>query len=201
MAKDTFTLFSTARISLDEYTDWLHQLNAVITPDSPEDARLSKDVRHVWISLLDEEWFDMTLAEFADQPEVLAKICQLLGGEPQSAIVLIANGVRGSKILAVQFAALCAEHYPCVVLQTVGNVVYSREKLFKYRDAGMGFDGFTWETAERGHSFSWDDLTPTEALSGPVSGIVALLLWQWISWIKRKHHIPYFNNFPILPIR
>jgi len=160
MAKDTFTLFSTARISLDEYTDWLHQLNAVITPDSPEDARLSKDVRHVWISLLNEEWFDMTLAEFADQPEVLANIRQLLGGEPQSAVVLIANGVVGSKILAVEFAALCADHYPCVVLQAVGDVVYSRQKLFKYRDAGMGFDGFTWETADPDYdySFLWDGL-------------------------------------------
>ncbi len=158
MAKDTFTLFSTARISLDEYTNWLRQLNAVITPDSPEDARLSKDTRHVWVSLLNQEWFDMTIAEFEDQPEVLANICQLLGGEPQSAIVLIANGVRGSKILAVQFAALCAEHYPCVVLQAAGQAIFPAQEVLELRDAGMGFDGFTWETADPAWSFSWDDL-------------------------------------------
>ncbi len=155
MAKDTFTLFSTARISLGEYTDWLHQLNAVITPNSPEDARLSKDVCHVWISLLNEEWFEMTIAEFEDRPEVLANICQLLGGEPRSAIVLIANGVRGSQILAVRFAALCAEHYPCVVLQSAGQALFSAQKLLKYRDAGIGFDGSTWETADPARSFSW----------------------------------------------
>ena len=164
MAKDTFTLFSTARILLEEYTDWLHQLNAVITPDSPEDARLSKDVRHVWVSLLNEEWFNMTIAEFEDQPEVLAKIRQLLDGEPRSAIVLIANSVEGSKILAVQFAALCAEHYPCVVLQSAGQALFPAQKLLKYRDAGMGFDGFTWETADPARPFSWDDFGIGEEL-------------------------------------
>jgi hypothetical protein len=97
----------------------------------------------------------MTLAEFEDQPRVLAKIRRLLGGEPRSAIVLIANGVVGSKILAVEFAALCAEHYPCVVLQSAGHAIFSAQKLLKYRDAGMGFDGFTWETADPEYSPPW----------------------------------------------
>jgi hypothetical protein len=92
------------------------------------------------------------------QEKVLAKIRQLIGGEPRSAIVLDTSDAIGSKILAVEFAALCADHYPCVVLQTVGNVIYPRQKLLKYRDAGMGFDGFTWETADPVYSFSWDSL-------------------------------------------
>src|SRR5215469_4937919 len=160
MSTDTFVVYSTAHISREEYMGWLHQLNAVMTPEEGEvyDARLSKDVRHVWISLLDERWFDMYMAEFKDEPGVLAKICLLLDGEPRSAIVLDTSDAIGSKILAVQFAALCAEHYPCVVLQTVGDVVYCRQKLFNYRDAGMGFDGFTWETADPEYSFFWDDL-------------------------------------------
>jgi hypothetical protein len=166
MAKDSFTLFSTAHISPGEYADWLHRLNAVITPNSPEDARLSKDVRHVWISLLNEEWFEMTIAEFEDQPEVLANICQLLGGEPRSAIVLIANGVRGSKILAVQFAALCAERYPCVVLQSAGQALFPAHEVLSLRDAGMGFDGSTWETADPTRSFSLDDFGVREELGG-----------------------------------
>lgn len=160
MSTDTFVVYSTAHISREEYTGWLHQLNAVMTPEEGEvyDARLSKDVRHVWISLLEGEWFEMDMAESKGQPEIFAKICRLLGGEPRSAIVLDTSDAIGSKILAVQFAALCAEHYPCVVLQASGNAVYSRQKLLKYRDAGMGFDGFTWETADRGYSISWDDL-------------------------------------------
>ena len=158
MSKNGFTLFSTAHISSDEYTDWLHQLNAVMRPDGTYDARLSKDVRHVWISLLNEEWFEMTIAEFEDQPEVLVNICQLLGGEPRSAIVLIANGVRGSQILAVQFAALCAERYPCVVEQAAGHAIFPAHEVLSLRDAGMGFDGSTWETADPTRSFSLSDL-------------------------------------------
>jgi hypothetical protein len=160
MSTDTFVLYSTAHISRDEYNGWLHQLNAVMKPDSSGayDARLSKDVRHVWVSLLEGKWFEMDMAEFKGQPEVLANICQLIGGDPRSAVVLDANPVRGSKILAVQFAALCAEHYPCVVLQAAGNALFPRHEVLKLRDAGMGFDGYTWETADPTRSFTWADL-------------------------------------------
>src|SRR5215469_9342708 len=96
MSADVFTLFSTAHLSREEYTSWLHQLNAVMIPeeDDPYDARLSKDVRHVWISLVEGEWFDLTLAEFEDAPEVLEEMHQILGGEPRSAIELAANNAR-----------------------------------------------------------------------------------------------------------
>lgn len=148
MSTDTLVLYSTAHIARDEYNGWLHQLNAVMKPNSSGtyDARLSKDVRHVWISLLEGKLFDMYMAEFKDMPETLAQICQLIGGEPQSIIVLDANDAEGSQILAVQLAALCAEHYLCVVLQTVGHTLIPREEILELRDAGTGFDGVTWET-------------------------------------------------------
>jgi hypothetical protein len=157
MSTDTFVLYSTAQISHDEYNTWLHQLNAVMKPDSSGayDARISKDVRHVWICLLEGKWFDMDMAEFEDEPEVFANICQLLGGEPRSAIVLDANDAEGSQILAVQFTALCAEHYPCVVYRAAGQALFRRHKLLKYRDLGMGFDGSTWETANPAR-ISWN---------------------------------------------
>ena len=98
------------------------------------------------------------MAEFTDEPELLASICQLIGGEPRSAIVLDANKVRGSKILAVQFAALCAERYPCVVLQAAGNALFPRHEVLKLRDTGMGFDGYRWERANSRRFFSWDGL-------------------------------------------
>ncbi len=160
MAKHGFTLFSTAHISRDEYMGWLRQLNAVMIPEQggAYDARLSKDVCHVWISLLEGKWFDMTMATFEDEPEVFADICELLNGEPQSAIVLTANDVVGSQILAVQFAALCAEHYPCVVLQAAGQAIFPVHEVLSLRDEGMGFDGFTWETADPEYSFSLDGL-------------------------------------------
>ena len=99
----------------------------------------------------------MDMAEFKDEPEVLVKIRQLIGGEPRSAIVLGANDIRGSKILAVQFAALCAERYPCVVYQADTQVLVPAHEVLSLRDAGKGFDGYTWETAEPGLSFSWLD--------------------------------------------
>ncbi len=157
MSTDTFVLYSTAHVSRDEYMDWLHQLNAVMIPEEggAYDARISKDIRHVWVSLLEGKWFEMDMAEFKGQPEVLANICQLIGGGPRSAIVLDANNVRGSKILAVQFVALCAERYPCVVLQADGEVLFPAHEVLALRDAGMGFDGYTWETADPAWSFSW----------------------------------------------
>src|SRR6516162_7215873 len=103
MSTDTFVLYSTAHILQDEYNSWLHQLNAVMKPDSSGtyDTRLSKDTRHVWVSLLDEEWFVLDMAEFKGMPEVLAQICQIIGGEQRSAIVLDANNQEGSQIPAV----------------------------------------------------------------------------------------------------
>jgi hypothetical protein len=86
----------------------------------------------------------------------------VIGGEPQSAIELAANDIVGSKILAVQFAALCAERYPCVVEQADGHALFPAHEVLELRDAGMGFDGFTWETADPEYSFSWDDLGTRE---------------------------------------
>jgi hypothetical protein len=160
MSNDVFILFSTARVERDEYNGWLRRMNAVMKPDISGiyDARVSKDTRHVWLFLLERESLAMQLAEFEDRPEALTKIRHLLGGEPRSAIELAANPVRGSKILAVQFAALCAEHYPCVVYQSAGHALFPAHEVLALRDAGMGFDGSTWETADPARSFSWDDL-------------------------------------------
>jgi hypothetical protein len=168
MSTDTFVVYSTAHISREEYTGWLHQLGAVMIPEDGGvyDARLSKDIRHVWISLLEGKWFDMDMAEFEDLPELLAEICQILGGEPKSAIVLDANKVRGSKILAVEFAALCEEHYPCVVLQAAGNALFPAHEVLALREAGMGFDGYTWETADPTRPLSWNIPWTREELSG-----------------------------------
>jgi len=158
MSQDGFTLYSTAYISYEEYMGWLYQLNAVLIPEEGGafDARISKDIHHVWTYLFREDDLDRDMEEMAEVPGVLVKIRQVLGGEPKSAVALATNKVVGSKILAVEFAALCADHYPCVVLQTVGDVIYSRQELLKYRDAGMGFDGFTWETANSPHPLSWN---------------------------------------------
>src|SRR5579859_7560932 len=166
MSTDTFVLYSTAHISRDEYNGWLHQLNAVMKPNisGTYDARLSKDVCHVWIILLEGKWFDMDMAEFKDEPEVFANICQLIGGEPKSAIVLDADNVDGSQILAVQFTALCAEHYPCVVYQAAGSALFSGNEVLELRDAGMGFDGSTWETADPERPFSLEEFLGREEL-------------------------------------
>jgi hypothetical protein len=74
MSNDVFLIYSTAHISRDEYTGWLRQLNAVMRPDISGiyDARLSKDARHVWVRLLEGEWFDMDVAEF--EPEEFANL-------------------------------------------------------------------------------------------------------------------------------
>jgi hypothetical protein len=157
MSQDGFTLYSTARISHEEYMGWLYQLNAVMIPEEGGafDARLSKDTCHVWTYLLEEDELDADIREMEEVPEVLVEIRQVLSGEPRSAIALVTSDVVGSKILAVQFAALCAEHYPCVVLQAAGNALFPAHEVLELRDAGMGFDGFTWETADPAWSPPW----------------------------------------------
>jgi len=149
MSNDVFILFSSAQIERDEYNGWLRQMNAAMKPNISGiyDARVSKDTRHVWFFLLEGDALAMELAEFEDQPEVLAEIHKILAGEPRAAIELAANNAEGSKILVVQFAALCAERYPCVVYQAAGQALYPAEEVLQLRDEGMGFDGYTWETA------------------------------------------------------
>lgn len=166
MSNDVFILFSTVQIERDRYNSWLRQMNATMKPDISGiyDARISQDARHVWLFLLEGEELAMELAEFEDRPEVLTNIRRLLGGEPRSAIELATNPVRGSKILAVQFAALCAEHYPSVVLQSAGNALFPAPEVLELRDAGMGFDGFTWETADPERSFSLEKFLGREEL-------------------------------------
>ena len=165
MSTDGFTLYSTVPIARDEYIGWLHQLDAVMTPEPGDvyDARLSKDIRHVWVSLLKEDELNMDIIELEEESEVLANIRQLIGGEPRSAIVLSANDQEGSQILAVQLAALCAEHYPCVVLDDAGNALIPREEVLELRDAGMGFDGVTWETVHPVSIPSWGTRIMEEA--------------------------------------
>jgi len=165
MSTNTFVLYSTAVISRSEYNDWLHRLNAVMKPNSSGtyDARLSKDVCHGWVSLLEGKWFEMDMAEFKGLPEVFANIHQLIGGEPRSIIVLDANDEEGSEILAVQFAALCAEHYPSVVLESAGLALIPRQEILELRDAGMGFDGVTWETVHPVSIPSWGTRIMEEA--------------------------------------
>ncbi len=156
MAKDGFTLFSTANISYDEYTNWLKQLNAVITPEKSYNARISKDTRHVWVCFHDKRRLDIDLMEMEE--EHLTEIRHILGDLPRSAVGLVANGVRGSQILVVQFAACCAERYPCLVYQYAGDIIFPAHEVLALRDAGMGFDGSTWEAADPARSFSWDGL-------------------------------------------
>lgn len=169
MSKDSFTLFSTAPISRDEYSSWLYQLNAVMIPEEggPYDARLSKGVCHVWISLLEGKSFNLAWRELEEEAE---KLRQLLGNPPKSAIVLTTNDAKGSKILAVQFAALCAEHYPCLVYQHAGQAVFSAQELLQLRDAEMGFDGSTWEKAARYRSPVWNTRVIEEENKRAASG-------------------------------
>ena len=63
-----------------------------------------------------------------------------------------------------RIAALCAERYPCVVLQAAGEVLFSVQRVLDLRDAGMGFDGFTWETADPEHPFSLEEFLGREEL-------------------------------------
>jgi hypothetical protein len=127
-----FALVSSREIKVQEFFDVLRQLGGVIDDAEALAGRLSQGDKHVWVSL------DNSLLNEYEAAEI-EQISLKLGGQPQSHILLDVSRTEGSEQLAVEFASMCAERWPCVVYNLRDNVISATDVL-RLRHADMGFE-------------------------------------------------------------
>lgn len=133
---EAMTLFTTASIGRDEYESILKQVDGVL---APENETITRDTRFVWFSLDIGDQLNTILAEEEERQD---EIVNLLGDQPRAAIVMIFNNERGSKNIAIDFALLFAQHYPCVLSTHYGEVWLPKDFAMC---AEPGYDGYRWE--------------------------------------------------------
>jgi hypothetical protein len=119
------------REELFEVMEGMRQPGTDIDPEDVLDARISRDDKYIWVFL-----YDAGVEELPE--EDMPHIDEVLGGIPQSVVEIEISRQPGSEGLAVEFACLFAERWPCVVSSLSGKII-SRQELFELRRSGKGF--------------------------------------------------------------
>jgi len=127
-----FALISSRDIKEQEFFDVLRATGGVIEDASALAGRISRGEQHVWVSL------DNSLLKDYEADEI-ALISQKLKGKPWSSILLDVSRTAGSEQLAVAFAAVCAQRWPCVVYN-LRDKVFSAQELLWLQRTGSGFE-------------------------------------------------------------
>jgi hypothetical protein len=139
---NNFTLFTTAKISQEEYQNILKHIGAVALPESVStayDARLSRETRHLRMCLMTGELFDLALMESSD--DEINEITRLLGGKPATAIQLDLSDHRASLNILADVVPYIGQHYRSVVADETGEI---RQPEDFVRLAQPGYDGYFW---------------------------------------------------------
>lgn len=136
-----------AQTEVAELTDHSAILFAIGTPEEPEAPVARTFFLYRSESALRE--LEPDGLEFPDsdedepdesRPMSREAMRRMLGGEPPQTCLLIDPWLGpGSGWLVVLFAALCAEHWPCVVSDVYGHI-YSAAEIFALRAAKRDFD-------------------------------------------------------------
>jgi hypothetical protein len=107
MSSRDFLMLSTDVITEDDFIALLTDLGAVIKPAPYEIGRISDGDRHLWISLNGEPMD--SLLEGVEEDVV-----RLLGGEPQSSVVVHYSMRPGAGRLGLNFAIAFAERWRAI---------------------------------------------------------------------------------------
>jgi hypothetical protein len=105
---EPISIISDQVITLDEFKDFLRELNIEIDPDEVYDGRLSEGTHHVWMVLDNDE-----LKNF-DQSEI-ELMREKLGNQPISHILLDVSTTEGSQQLAINFIDKLSNRWNCVI--------------------------------------------------------------------------------------
>lgn len=137
---ENVALISTHPITKQELAEAIFAGGGVLTPENISFGRISRGTRHIWIYLEEPEVFLSTLdAEQQDNPAGWELVRTKLGGEPRSAIGIEVSRTSGSQKLAVDFANLCAQRWPCVAVGAdINKDVFSKEELLQLQREGKG---------------------------------------------------------------
>jgi hypothetical protein len=127
-----FALISSCDIQEQEFFDVLRTTGGVIEDASALAGRISRDEQHVWVSL------DHSLLKDYEADEI-ALISQKLEGKPRSSSLLDVSRTAGSEQLAVAFAAVCVQRWPCVVYN-LRDKVFTAHELLQLQKMGGGFE-------------------------------------------------------------
>ena len=127
-----FALVSSREMKVQECFEVLRELGGVIDEAEALAGRLSQGDKHGWVALDNSLLNEYEAAEI-DQMRLK------LGGQPQAHILLDVSRTAGSEQLAVAFASMCAERWPCVVYNLRDNVISATDVL-RLRQAAMGFE-------------------------------------------------------------
>ena len=137
---ENVALISTHAITKQELAEAILAGGGVLIPENTGFGRISQVTRHIWIYFEEPEVFLSTQdAEEQDNPAGWELVRTKLGGEPRSAISIEVSRTPGSQKLAVDFAILCAQRWPCVALGAdINKDVFTKEALLQLQREGKG---------------------------------------------------------------
>src|SRR5690348_15693997 len=139
---NNFTLFTTAKISLEEYQNILKHIGAVPRPELVPgfyDARLSREARHLRMCLMTGEWFNLALMDLDYE---INEVIQLLGGKPATAIQLDLSDHEAALNILADVVPYIARHYRSVVIDETGEIRQPEDFVAL---AEPGYDGYHWD--------------------------------------------------------
>jgi hypothetical protein len=137
---NNFTLFTTAKIPLEEYQNILKHIGAVALPEpTPYDAYLLRGTRYLNMCLMTGEEFGLSLMEWDYK---INEIIRLLGGKPATAIQLDLSDHRASLNILADVVPYIGQHYHSVVIDETGEI---RQPEDFVRLAQPGYDGYGWD--------------------------------------------------------
>jgi hypothetical protein len=137
------TVLSSQEITLEELKDVLLKAGGIYDPGGGMFGLILQEERYIWIhtgaSSLREFLADYLDVLEQDVPDILEQIQTKLGGEPRAYFELEIRRTPGSQRLAVEFANLCAETWPCVVVCSRPRYIFSKEEIQQLLREGKGF--------------------------------------------------------------
>jgi hypothetical protein len=129
---ENISLISSEEIPLNELETVILEMGGfLLADDFGRFGQISPQKKAViWL------WFG-TLQKLSSgrSPELSQKIREKMEGTPKTHIIIEISTQTGSQKLAVDFAAACAERWPCVVDPGHG-IVFSREEILQIQREG-----------------------------------------------------------------
>lgn len=134
MSRAPIWLMSSHQITHEELKEMVLEAGGVLTPDRPFMARVSQGENHVWVYGVEE--IDPADPGWEDDQDALQAAQLLLGEMPRSSTVLFMSYGSGSPRVALKFAKICAQHWPCVLESFDNTKFFTKEEIEQLEQEG-----------------------------------------------------------------
>lgn len=130
MAEEIFLIFGDS-VDEDEFLDLLVELGGVRL-DEDEDARLSRDKKHVWVTTDEQKILDI-------EPEDVEAYETKLGARARREVILSISSTKGSDRVAMEIIEAAARRWRLIVDNNLGGL-FTVEELRALADStGLPF--------------------------------------------------------------